>query len=342
MSARVRLWAGAAVSLVFLAFALRGLEWNTFWSALQDANYVWLIPGVAVYFMAVGVRTWRWQTMLAHIEFVPLRRLFPIVCIGYMGNNIYPARAGEFLRSFVLRRETGIRMSASLATVVVERLFDGLVMLLFIFVALPFVRFESDPLEEYRKLIAFATLAFLGALAVALFLAARPNLVKAVYGRAVAIIVPGAHHDTVLQALDRFTLGFESLARGREVVLIFFASVLIWLFETMKYWFVMHAFPFQVSFLTLMLVNGVVNLATSIPAAPGYIGTFDLPAIRILGRANVSQPVATAYVAVLHIALWLPITALGGYYMWRSHISFSQALAAIDAEREAQEMAAAS
>jgi uncharacterized protein (TIRG00374 family) len=338
----VRLWAGVAISLLFLALALQGLQWDTFWSQLQTADYVWLIPGVAVYFLAVWLRTWRWQTMLAHIEFVPIRRLFPIVCIGYMGNNIYPARAGEFLRSFVLRRETGIRMSASLATVVVERLFDGLTMLLFIFVALPFVRFESDPLDRYRGLIAFATLAFLGALAVALFLAARPNLVKAVYSRVVTIIVPGAHHDKVLESLDRFTLGFESLSRGREVALIFSASVLIWLCETMKYWFVMHAFPFHVSFLTLMLINGVVNLATSIPAAPGYVGTFDLPAIRILGKAGVNQALATAYVAVLHVALWLPVTALGGYYMWRSHISFSQARAAIDAEREAHEAAGAS
>jgi uncharacterized protein (TIRG00374 family) len=330
------MWAGIAVSLVFLVLALRGLEWAEFLSALRDANYFWLVPGVVVYFLAVWVRTWRWQTMLAHIDVVPLRRLFPIVCIGYMGNNIYPARAGEFLRSFVLRRETGIRMSASLATVVVERLFDGLTMLLFIFVALPFVSFETSPLDEYRHLIAFATIAFIGALAVALFLAARPALVQRIYRRAVAIIVPGAHHDTVLVSLDRFTHGFASLARGREVVLIFSASVLIWLFETLKYWFVMHAFPFEVSFLTLMLVNGIVNLATSIPAAPGYIGTFDLPAIRILERAGVGQDLATAYVAVLHVALWLPVTALGGYYMWRSHLSFSQARAAIEAEREAQ------
>ncbi|MBK9613300.1 lysylphosphatidylglycerol synthase transmembrane domain-containing protein [Candidatus Amarobacter glycogenicus] len=78
-------------------------------------RYVWLIPGVLVYFLAVWARTWRWHYMLGPLKPVPLGRLFPIVCIGYMGNNIYPARAGEIIRSYVLKRKEGISMSASLA-----------------------------------------------------------------------------------------------------------------------------------------------------------------------------------------------------------------------------------
>jgi uncharacterized protein (TIRG00374 family) len=67
-----------------------------------------------------------------------MRRLFPVVVIGYMGNNVYPARAGEVIRAYVLRRREGVSISASLATIIVERVFDGLVMLIFVFVGLPF------------------------------------------------------------------------------------------------------------------------------------------------------------------------------------------------------------
>ncbi len=84
----------------------------------------------------------------------------------------------------------------------------------------------------------------------------------------------------------------------------------------------MQAFDFQVSFFALMLMNGIVNLATTIPSAPGYIGTFDAPGIAVLSAFGVDQGVAAGYTLVLHAALWLPITLLGAYYMIREGISW--------------------
>ena len=109
----------------------------------------------------------------------------------------------------------------------------------------------------------------------------------------------------------------------RHIVMVFFTSILIWLLETVKYWFVMHAFNFEVSFFTLMLMNGVVNLATTLPAAPGYIGTFDAPGIEVLASFGVNRALATGYTLVLHAALWLPITLLGFYYMARESVRWS-------------------
>ncbi|NIV35588.1 MAG: UPF0104 family protein, partial [Anaerolineae bacterium] len=91
-----------------------------------------------------------------------------------------------------------------------------------------------------------------------------------------------------------------------------------------KYWFVMHAFPFEVSFFALMLMNGIVNLATTIPSAPGYVGTFDAPGIAVLEAYGVPGGLAAGYTLVLHAALWLPITALGAYYMARESLSWQR------------------
>ena len=77
-----------------------------------------------------------------------------------------------------------------------------------------------------------------------------------------------------------------------------------------------------------MLMNGIVNLATTIPSAPGYIGTFDGPGIAVLTAYGVDQATATGYTLVLHVALWLPITLLGGYYLAREGIKWSDALRA--------------
>jgi len=235
-----KFWLGIIISAGFLYWSFRGLDWAEFGAALLDANYWWLIPGVLVYFGAVLVRSWRWHYMLAPIKRIPTLRLFPLVVIGYMGNNIYPARAGEVLRSYVLRRKEGVPISSSLTTVVLEQLFDGLVMLLFVAVTLPFA-----PLPEvYRNVVIGFSALFVGALLVFFVLATRPVLMRQIYAVLVERWLPERFRPTMSDLFERAMLGLHSLRSPRDTALIFASSTLIWLTETGKYWFVMHAFDF--------------------------------------------------------------------------------------------------
>lgn len=313
-----KLWLGSIISIIFLGIALYGLDLVHFWEALREANYWWLIPGIVVYFATVWVRTWRWQSMLNHIAFVPLRSLFPIVVIGYMGNNVYPARAGEVLRSYVLRRNCGIAMSASLATVVLERLFDGLVMLLFVAITLPFAPLPNT----FRTLVIGFSAMFIVALIGFIAVAAYPQRMSRLYSLTVDRFAPPFLRPRIHGLFDRFIIGLQSLRSPREMLVILITSTLIWLGETLKYWFVMHAFPFEVSFLVLMLMTAVVNLFTTIPSTPGYIGTFDAPGIAILTQFGVAHAIAAGYTLVLHVALWLPVTLLGAWYMLRQSLTW--------------------
>jgi hypothetical protein len=328
MGKRWRFWFGVLISALFLYYALRGQQLPQVWSTLRQANYWWLIPGVAIYFVAVGVRTWRWYYMLRPIKEISLSRLFPIVTIGYMGNNIYPARAGEVLRAYVLKRQEGVSISASLATVVVERIFDGVSMLFFVFVTLPFASLG----QAYEGPVMLFSALFFGALLVFFLLAVSPQRAQRVYALFVDRLLPlrlrpAAHH-----TLDRFMTGLASLRSGRDAFMIFLTSVVIWLLETGKYWFVMHAFPFSVNFYVLMLMTAIVNLATTLPSAPGYVGTFDAPGIQVLESFGVAGDLATGYTLVLHAALWLPITLLGAYFMTRESLSWKEVQASVQVE----------
>lgn len=316
----LRLIIGVAISAVFIWLALRGLHLPDVWISLRTADYIWLIPSIAVYFLAVWVRTWRWDYLLRPIKQIPVGRLFPVVVIGYMGNNVYPFRAGELLRSFVLRQQEDVSMSSSLATIVVERVFDGLVMLLFVFVALPFAPLPSDSI---RLVVIMGSVLFLGALLIFFAVAAVPERFMSVTRLFVDRLVPERLRLSVIGFAERFIVGLAALRSGRGLVMIFLTSVIIWLLETVKYWFVMHAFDFTVSFFALMLMNGVVNLATTLPSAPGYIGTFDGPGIAVLTLYGVDAAVATAYTFTLHAALWLPITLLGIFYMIRIQLRWA-------------------
>lgn len=322
---RWQLWIGLAISLIFLYVALRGLHLEDLWSALEGANYGWLLPGVAVYFLGVWARAWRWHYLLRPVKAISTRSMFPVVAIGYMGNNIYPARAGEVLRAVVLKRREAVPVSASLATIIVERLFDGVVMLSFIFLNLPeLARYTQDSglVGNIRSVALGGTGVFLGVLLVFLASAMFPErtdlLVRWLTGR----IVPERFRIRVLELAGRFFSGLESLRSPQEALMVFLTSVVIWLLETGKYWFVMHAFPFEVSFFALMLMNGIVNLATTIPSAPGYVGTFDAPGIAVLVAYGVDHALAAGYTLVLHIALWLPITALGAYFLAKEGIKW--------------------
>lgn len=322
-------WLGALISVLFLWLALRGLKLGDFWGAMQKANYIWLVPGILVYFVGVWVRAWRWHYLLGPIKKIPTKTMFPITTIGYMGNNIYPARAGEVLRAVILKRKEGVSVSASLATIIVERIFDGVVMLAFVFVnlsELAKLTGASGFVGNIQQVAVYGTGIFIGALVVFLFAAMFPHTTMKVSLWALRVFIPQRFHTRLIGVVNKFLDGLASLRSPFNVLMVFLTSVFIWLLETGKYWFVMRAFDFNVSFFALMLMNGIVNLATTIPSAPGYIGTFDAPGIAVLTAYGVDQATAAGYTLVLHVALWVPITALGAYYLAREGVKWNDSL----------------
>jgi uncharacterized protein (TIRG00374 family) len=314
----------------FLYFALNKLNLDEFWHAIETANYWWIFPGIAVYFIGVWARAWRWHYLLKPIKKVRTKVMFPITCIGYMGNNIYPARAGEVLRAVVLKRREGISISASLATIIVERVFDAVVMLGFVFVNLPklaeVASFNSGFVGNIQELALIGTGIFIGVLVLFLLAAMFPRTSEKLSLWAINHILPGRFREKASSITLKFLDGLASLRSPVNVLMVFITSIIIWLLETVKYWFVMHAFSFTVSFFALMLLNGIANLVTIIPAAPGYIGTWEAVTKAVLVAYGVSGGEALGYAIVLHVALWLPITLLGAFFMAREGIKWNDSL----------------
>lgn len=320
----IQLLIGFGISAIFIYYLLPGLKLEEVGKWLRTANYWWILPGVAVYFVGLAARTWRWHYMLRHLKPIPLGRLFPVVCIGYFGNNVYPFRAGEVIRSYVLKRSEDVPITSSLATVIIERIFDGLVMLLFVFLALPFAPIP----DTYRNFVVVLTILLVLATAIFVWMAGQPARMERLYNWFGARLLPGGLRARTDDIFQRFMEGIQSLRSPRDVGMIFATSVVVWLMETVKYWFVMHAFDFSVTFLALMLMNGIVNLATTLPSAPGYVGTFDTPGIETLVAYGVGRDLAAAYTAVLHVALWVPVTAVGAWFFWREQLSWGDFSAA--------------
>jgi len=321
---------GVVISALFLLFALKGQRLAEVWQGLREANYWWLIPGVIVYFGAVWLRTYRWHYLLRPMKRVPIRALFPVVTIGYMGNNIFPFRAGEVMRAYVLKRKEGVSASGSLATIVVERIFDGITMLIFVFAILPLV--PANPF--LRQLLPFMSLLFFGALLVFLLVASSPERARKAYQWFANYLLPHRLRERVQGLFERFLEGLQVLRSGRDILFIMAISIVLWLVEAWKYWFVMQGFAFDRPFYMLVFTCAIVNLATTIPSTPGYLGTFEVAGIESLVLFGVARHAATSFILALHAALWFPITALGVYFAWREGVSWEEMEEVQGMERE--------
>ena len=324
---------GIVVGGVLLWYSLRDLQLDEVWVTIRQANYWWLIPAVAVYFISVWFRSWRWGFLLRASKKVSANRLFPVVVIGYMGNDILPFRLGEALRAYVLWRREKINVGTALTTAVLERLFDGITMVLFVLVGLLSVALP----EDLRPWVIAAGVAFLAALVLFLALASRPGWLISVAGFFIERLAPSRFRPALNSFAEGIVAGLQSLRSGRDVFVLFGVTLWVWLLETGKYWLVSFAFPgLELPYPAILLMGGIVNLATALPSPPGYVGTFEL-GIPVLESIGTLHNVAAGYVLVLHAILLAPVTGLGLVLMAREGVRWADVWQA--GERSAEESA---
>ena len=329
-------WLGLIISAVFLYLAFREINYASLWATLLEIRLWWLIPGLAVYFVGVLVRTWRWQYLLKPLKIVSIKTLFPIINIGYMGNNVFPLRMGEVLRSVVLKRREDVSISGSLATIVVERIFDAVVIVGFVLLnlgqlaGLP----GAATFSQLGGLATWAVVIFLAGLSVFIIVAMFPKPALRLIHGVINRIVPERFRDPVIDIADRFLDGLMSLRSPKDALMIFLTSILIWVLETGLYWSVDRALGLGLSFGQLMLLNGVVNLVLLVPAAPGGLGTFDAAGRAMLQAYAIPAEPALGYTLVLRIALWVPITVLGAVYFVREGLKWTTDIKEMQAQAQ--------
>lgn len=315
---------GFAISALFLYVAFHGQHFGDILDSLRQANLWWLIPALVLYFVGVWVRAIRWGILLRPLMRAGSRQLFPIVVVGYMANNILPLRTGELVRSYVLQRQYGVRKTSALATIAVERLFDGLVMLGFMLVATAFVSFTS----QLRHLTIIAAVLFTGLLVGLFMLTLGGSLVDRLL-QVVLGPLPTRVADKVERLAQSFLSGLGVFRRRSDLLLVAGTSLLAWLLEASMYFTIARGFGGQVretmGFAVTLLTTGVANMATLIPSSPGYIGQFEYGIKLVLnGATDVRESQALAYALLLHAALYFPVTLLGILEWSRRHLNLGK------------------
>lgn len=337
---RWHVWMGLIISAIFLWLAFRKVDFSLVWEQLKTANLTYVALGIVAYFVTLIVRTWRWKVLLLPMKPVSLLRLFPILSAGYMANNIYPARAGDLLRTILLRKKEGVPISASLATIIVEHLFDGIAILALVLLNLgQLTSFapNSQWVGIIEKSAFWVGLIFGLILLVFIGMVLLPEKMHGFTTWVINHLVPTRFREAIGGIIEKFTDGLRVLRSPLQSLLVMAQSVLIWVIETGLYWGVMKAMGFNLNYQSLLLVVGIVNLVLLVPAAPGGLGTFDAATKSMMELFGVSPENALGYALLLRVALWLPVTLVGAYFFVKEGFGLTTDLQSIQEEYKGEE-----
>src|SRR5712692_6113741 len=323
MNARtLRFFVPFVISAALLYFVVRSVasEPGQVIAAFIAADWRFVAPAILLYFVGVWLRSARWGLLLPE-HMVTTSTLFRALVVGFTVNNLLPLRIGEVARTYLLNRWCSIPFGATIASLVVERVLDGLSLAMLMLVALTVV-----PAPGYLRWAGgVAALGFLSGAALLALGAWRTSAITSIAGF-VARFLPARFGAIVERLAASFSRALVLVHDPVRLTRVLGLSLLAWCFELGLFFVLLVAFGLPASYPLALLVGSAGNFATLIPSSPGYAGTFDAAVITVLQSPEVGVPsfLATAYDFAVHMTLLVPVTVVGALVLWRSHVTFDQ------------------
>ncbi len=314
--------AGLVVSLAAGWLFLRVVDLGQMAQAFRAMEPIYLLPCALLYLASYVFRALRWHYLMRPVARVPFRPLFSALMIGFLGNNVLPAHLGEFVRAYVLGRDQGVSKSATFATIVLERVYDGLTVLFLLLIVLLCMDLPERGVEGSH--LTAAGLRAAGWLGLALFagLMAGLQLLRWQRQRVLGWLswllrpLPRGLGDKLVEMAGAFAEGLK-VTRPADLGWVVVHSLLTWAFLGLWAWSLFPAFGLRLGPLAGMLLEVVVALALLIPSAPAFLGTFHLAAAFTLGYMGAAAGVAGSYAMMLWLVHFVSTSLLGLWFLWR-------------------------
>jgi uncharacterized protein (TIRG00374 family) len=321
--------AGIALSLVLIAWVLREVRWREVMAHMAAADLPLLAVSIVTVTLTFPARAVRWRILLA--QQAPDRPFAPFwdaTAIGFMANNILPARAGELARAVAGGRLLSLPVSTVLGSVAVERVFDGLVIVLLMALAIASPGFPADVSVRGTSVSDIATLMgafFAAALVVLLGMVHAPHSAMQRLGRLVSRLLPERAAAAALRLVRNAIAGLAVLKAPRDFARVVVWSLVVWLLNAGAYYVGLFAFGITgLPFTSMLFLQGLVALGVAIPAAPGFFGLFEALCLLALGLYGVGEAAAVSYAIGIHLSWFLPITAIGLWKLGRTGLSLRE------------------
>ncbi len=314
----VQFFIGILISIIFLFLSVRNVQFREVLDAFQNARYIYVVYAVILTILALFIRSVRWKFILNQSQKPRLYNLFAATCIGLMSSNVLPFRLGDFVQAYFLGRKEKIGKTFVFSTVMLERLFDLVMLLIFFGISSLLVTVSA----EIRGIKFVAGAGFLGIIIVILFLR---------YGKKTeGFFIRLFSHFSVRIAskissrIDSFISGLRVIQQGKSLIKIVLISIIGWLINISVLWTVFLAFGIDKSLPIVTIVITITLISVMIPSSPGYIGTWEYFGVFALGLFNVEKSIAFGCVLVHHMTQYLTILILGLFFLAREGISLKE------------------
>lgn len=304
---------GISASAVFMFLALRRLDFASLRNVFSTFRmWPWLPLAIGSYVTGHIARGMRCRLLVRREASLRLVTASNIVVVGYAANNVFPARLGELVRAGMLAERTGIPVAQSLVITFIERVLDGLAILALLVIG----TMEDGAPDWAQKLVRIALLVFGSACALMMFAAHSPGVLVSGSSR-LGNKLGTKWHDRLVGLATSITNAGACLRDPRDLLMLAFYSIVIWVLETGLFLAILPAFGLPASFTLAALAMSVTNLGLLVPSSPGFIGPFHFFCSRAIVSHGVPEATALAYATVVHLAFYIPVTLWGaGAMLW--------------------------
>lgn len=320
-----RFWIGIGVSLFFLVLLFRSVNGAELARAFREAEGWYLLPAVVLTFLGYFLRAVRWRFLLSPLKRVALVNLFSATLIGYMANNLLPARLGEFVRAYALGERERIDTGAVFATLVLDRLADGFTVLLMLLFTLFTLHFPagSEAAQRGLEIGGYATLGLYLAVVVFLVLLKRNTVRTLRFLERLLAPFPKRIGERLIPLLGSFMEGVRLSARPRERWGIVLSSLAIWGVAVFPVHLVLRAFGLTFPLTVSVFILVLLVFAVMVPASPGFVGTYHAACVYGLLAFGVPREKALSVAIVIHGVNFFPVIAAGLVSLWRENLSLA-------------------
>jgi len=310
---------GIAFSVIFLILALYRANFAQIGGALIGAKIGWLVLAAAVYICSFIPRTLRWQRLLLPVRPLRFYQLLPVILVGYMANNLLPMRMGELFRAYFLKEKKEVSGSSALATIFVERVCDGLTLVLVLAVVLVFF-----PQKEWVNILGWtAGAVFFTGLIGTILLPRYGGLIQG--APLLSSLQDKPWGRWLITKFGAFLIGLRGLSSPADFAVIGTLSALIWFVEGVVLYLVTLAFGLSLSPAGIALVLVIINFSTMIPSGPGFIGTFQYAFVLSFGLLGIAKETAIAVSIATQLVFFSIVNPVGIGLLWKHNLSLRRA-----------------
>lgn len=321
----LKFWIGIGISLLCLGLLLRKIDPEKVGAAFREMDWCFLVPAVLATFASFFCRSVRWYFLVLPLKKVSLRSLYPATIIGYMANNLLPARLGEFVRAYALARKEGMDTSAVFATLVMDRLCDGftvLLMLLFTFFTLR-LPLGMEHVQQSMVTGGYVTLALYCCVITFLILLKRRTFWTLQLVGHILRPFPKVVGEKVIPLLGAFIGGIRVPTAPKDIMAIIGSSLVIWAFAAWPVDLLLRSFGIVLPITGSLFILIFLVFAVMVPASPGYVGTYHYACVTALQAFSIPSEKALSVALVIHGVSFFPVIVAGFYHMWRENLSFA-------------------